>query len=123
MKTVVERKKYSQADGRRLYEEDRARFFADTENRRIYEEEAAKKELWLQLAEARQAVGLTQQEMAVRLGVSQSQVARIEKRGYDAYTLNTLRRYVRALGEGFALEVKVHRPATEGTAAPAVASR
>jgi predicted transcriptional regulator len=48
--------------------------------------------------------------MAERIGVSQAQVARIEKRGYDAYTLNTLRRYVTALGEGFSLEVKVHIP-------------
>jgi DNA-binding XRE family transcriptional regulator len=76
----------------------------------IYAEEAAKSELWLQLAEARHAAGLTQQQMAERLGVSQAQVARIEKRGYDAYTLTTLRRYVTALGEGFSLEVKIHTP-------------
>jgi HTH-type transcriptional regulator/antitoxin HipB len=75
----------------------------------IYEEEAAKKELWLQLVEARQAAGLTQAEVAKRLGVSQAQVARIEKRGYDAYTLNTPRRYVQALGEDFTLQVAVRR--------------
>lgn len=86
---------------------------ADPEFRRIYEEETAKKELWLQLAEARQASGLTQAEVAKRLGVSQAQVARIEKRGYDAYTLNTLRRYVKALGKGFALEVRVRTPSAE----------
>ena len=83
---------------------------ADPEYRKIYEEEAAKSELWLQLAEARHAAGLTQKQMAARLGVSQAQVARIEKEGYDAYTLTTLRRYVEALGEGFALEVRVHTP-------------
>jgi HTH-type transcriptional regulator/antitoxin HipB len=82
---------------------------ADPEFRKIYEEEAAKKELWLQLVEARQAAGLSQAEVAKRLGVSQAQVARIEKRGYDAYTLNTLRRYVQALGDEFSLEVRVHR--------------
>ncbi|HLG73979.1 MAG TPA: XRE family transcriptional regulator [Chloroflexota bacterium] len=84
--------------------------FADPQYRAVYEEEAAKSELWLQLAEARQASGLTQVELAKRLGVSQAQVARIEKRGYDAYTLNTLRRYVQALGEGFALEVRIRQP-------------
>jgi transcriptional regulator with XRE-family HTH domain len=78
--------------------------------RALYEAEAAKKELWMQLVEARQAAGLTQQQMAQRLGVSQAQVARIEKRGYDAYTLTTLRRYVAALGEGFALEIVVRVP-------------
>jgi predicted XRE-type DNA-binding protein len=75
----------------------------------IYQEEAAKSELWLQLVEARKAAGLTQAQVAERLGVSQAQVARIEKRGYEAYTLNTLRRYIAALGEGYSLEVKVTR--------------
>jgi transcriptional regulator with XRE-family HTH domain len=42
------------------------------------------KELWLQLVEARQAAGITQAELAKRLGVSQAQVARIEKCGYDS---------------------------------------
>ena len=78
---------------------------ANPEFRAIYEEEAAKKELWLQLVEARQKAGLTQAELARRLGVSQAQVARMEKRGYDAYTLNSLRRYVQALGEGFSLDI------------------
>src|SRR3989344_7258783 len=73
----------------------------------IYQEEAAKKELWLQLVEARLSVGLTQTEVAKRLGVSQAQVARFEKQGYDAYTLTSLRRYIQALGEGVSLEVTV----------------
>jgi len=114
--------KYTQKDGRRLFEEDRARMMADPEFRRVYEEEAAKKELWLQLVEARQAAGLTQAEVAKRLGVSQAQVARIEKQGYDAYTLTTLRRYVEALGEGFQLEVAIRRsmPHQVGQAAAGV---
>lgn len=106
-------------EGERAYRRWRDGFLADPENRRIYEEEAAKKDLWLQLVEARQAAGLTQAEMATRLGVSQAQVARIEKRGYDAYTLTTLRRYVQALGGDFSLQVAVRR--TED-ARPPVAS-
>ena len=89
----------------------------------IYEEEAAKKELWLQLVEARQEAGLTQAEVAKRLGVSQAQVARIEKRGYDAYTLNTLRRYVQALGDDFTLQVAVRRVGHDAPIQPLVASR
>ena len=89
----------------------------DPEFRRVYADEAAKKELWLQLVEARQEAGLTQAKMAQRLGVSQSQVAKVERRGYETYTLTTLRRYVRALGEDFALEVQVrHIPHTERVA-------
>lgn len=95
----------------RSYERWRDELRSDPAFQSIYEEEAAKSELWLQLVEARQAAGLTQAELAKRLGVSQAQVARIEKRGYDAYTLTSLRRYVQALGDGFALEVRVRQPA------------
>jgi DNA-binding XRE family transcriptional regulator len=94
----------------RNYIEWRDQFLADPKRRAIYEEEAAKSELWLQLAEARRAVGLTQKQMAERLGVSQAQISRIEQEGYDAYTLTTLHRYVKALGEGYSLEVKIHTP-------------
>ena len=72
--------------------------------------EAAKSELWLQLVVARHAARLTQKQMAARMGVSQAQVARIEKEGYDVYTLTTLRRYIEALGDGFGLEVRVYTP-------------
>ena len=96
------------------YLEWRENLRADPEYQAVYEEEAARSALWLQLVEARQVAGLTQKQMAERLGVSQAQVSRIEKRGYDAYTLNTLRRYVDALGEGFSLEITIHHPVTPG---------
>src|SRR5258708_37841798 len=96
--------------GKRSYEKWSAALEQSPNYDEIYAEEAAKSELWLQLVEARHEAGLTQVEMAARLGVSQAQVARIEKRGYDAYTLTTLRRYVEALGAGYALEVRVRHP-------------
>jgi len=102
-------------EGMRSYQRWRDALLANPETRAIYEEEAAKKELWLQLVEARQRAGITQVELAKRLGVSQAQVARMEKRGYDAYTLTSLRRYVKALGEGFELEVAVREPAPPNT--------
>jgi len=97
-------------EGANRYEEYWAGQMADPAFRRTYEAEAQKKELWLALIEARQAANLTQAEVARRLGVSQAQVARIEKRGYDSYTLTTLRRYVAALGSGFSVEVVIHVP-------------
>jgi DNA-binding XRE family transcriptional regulator len=106
-------------EGERSYAAWKASLRQNPEYQAVHEEEAAKSELWLQLAEARQAAGLTQAELAHRLGVTQAQVARIEKRGYDAYTLTTLRRYVHALGEGFTLEVRVRHRAPEDT--PSVA--
>lgn len=115
--TMEQNKRNYIKEGEESYKRWRERLQADPEYQAIYEEEAAKSELWLQLVEARQAAGLTQAEVAKRLGVSQAQVARIEKRGYDAYTLNTLRRYVQALGEGFELQVRVRRPETPPHAA------
>ncbi len=57
----------------------------------------------------RQAAGLTQIELEKRLGISQAWVVRIENHGYDV-SLATLRRYMKALGEGFSLEVWVKQP-------------
>src|SRR5438034_9392221 len=105
------------AQGRASYQRWRDGLRADPAYQSVYEEEAAKSDLWLQLVEARQAAGLTQRELAERLGVSQAQVARIEKRGYEAYTLTTLRRYIQALGEGFSLDVRVCRPVSDGEGA------
>ena len=89
------------------YEIWREEQLADPQTRRVFEEEAARMDLWLQLVEARTAAGLTQAQLAKKIGVSQAQVARIEKAGYDSYTLNTLRKYVAALGKGFQVEVRI----------------
>lgn len=93
-------------------EKHRSRQTAAPEHQAIYEEEAAQSELWLQLVEARHAAGLTQKQVAERMGVSQAQVARIEKAGYDGYTLRTLRRYLDALGDEFSLAVAVKKSET-----------
>jgi predicted XRE-type DNA-binding protein len=105
--TSMKRKRDYSTEGEASYRKWRDTFLADPNNRHIYEEEAAKSELWLQLVEARQAAGLTQKQVAERMGVSQAQVARIEKAGYGSYTLRTLRRYLDALGNEFTLEVAV----------------
>ena len=104
---MMKKEHYLTRQGRSSYLEWKDKLKRDPKYQAVYEEEATKSELWLQLAEARQAAGLTQAEVAKRLGVSQAQVARMEKRGYDAYTLNSLRRYVRALGDDFTLQVHV----------------
>jgi DNA-binding transcriptional regulator YiaG len=104
----------TRTEGQQRYDDYWAKQMADPEFQAIYEEEAAKKELWLQLVEARQAAGLSQEDLARRLGVSAAQVARIEKRGYDSCTLHALSRYVQALGDGFSLQVAVRRPAPGG---------
>src|SRR5437763_11793808 len=118
---TLEHKADPTKQGEASYRQWKEELLANPGYRAIYEEEAAKSDLWLQLVEARQAAGLTQAQLAKRLGVSQAQVARIEKRGYDAYTLNSLRRYVQALGEGFSLQVTVRGPSPQEQPQPLAA--
>ena len=53
--------------GQRRFEAYWDRQMADPEFAPVYAEEAGKKALWLQLVEARQAAGLTQEEVARRM--------------------------------------------------------
>lgn len=100
---------YAAEDGRKAYDTYWEKQMKNPDFRNVYAEESKKKALWLQLAQARQEAGLTQAEVAKRMGVSQAQVARIEKRGYGAYTLRTLHRYVNALDEKFDLEIVIRK--------------
>ena len=75
----------------------------------IYEEEARKKDLWLQLVEARLEAGLTKKDVAKRMGTSKAQVDHIEKRGYEAHTVRTLQRYIEALGNRYKLVVSIQK--------------
>jgi DNA-binding XRE family transcriptional regulator len=63
------------------------------------------------LAQARARVGLTQSEMARLLGISQSDVSKLERRG--DLRLSTLLRYARALGARLEITLQA-----EGDAAP-----
>ena len=105
-------KEKTKNEGQKRYEDYWAKQMKNPKFREIYEEESAKKELWLQLVEARQATGLTQRDVAKHMGISQTQVASIEERGYEEYTLKTLRRYLQALGDQFCLEVVVTKADT-----------
>lgn len=107
---MTEKERNYISEGQRSYEEWRDNLLADPEHRRIYEEEADKMKLWLQLVEARMyGAKLSQEELAKKLGTTKQQVVRIEKNPYS-YRLNTLDRYIKALGEGFSLEINIRRP-------------
>jgi DNA-binding XRE family transcriptional regulator len=110
-------KKYV-SEGHKAYEEYWTKQYADPEFRRISEEEAPKFDLWLALADAREASGLTRAQVAERMGVSQGQVARIENPGNEPYSLRTLRRYIRALGDGFKLNITISTPSGEELGVP-----
>lgn len=56
------------------------------------------------LRELREGAGLTQQQLANRIGVSQRQVSKIERGDLDSAKIGTIRRYLEAVGGGLAIE-------------------
>ena len=62
----------------------------------------ARMDLVIALYEARRAAGLTQKELAERLGTNQTYVAALEK-GRKNITFSTLARYARACGKRVAV--------------------
>ncbi|GAC1391418.1 MAG: helix-turn-helix transcriptional regulator [Ktedonobacteraceae bacterium] len=105
MQETAQAKRNPREEGKAKYQEWRARLLSTPEARTRAKEIAAEQDLWLQLVETRLDAGLTQAELAERMGVSQAQVARIEKSGYDSYTLKTLRRHVQALGKNLCISI------------------
>ena len=80
----------------------KARILANPETRADYEAQAPKFELARELITARTRAGLTQTELAERMGVSQPVVARIEGSigsHKHAPSLATLRKYADACGQ------------------------
>jgi len=92
--------------GRRNYRELRERIRSDPERRKRIEEASRAYDVLLRLAELRDSCGVTQAQLAERLGVSQPNVSKIE--GKDDLYLSTLWNYVAALGGH--LEVKAVFP-------------
>ncbi len=66
-----------------------------------------RRELMNELANARRARGLSQTEIAARMGTSQSAVARLERGELDA-RLSTVERYAAALGRTVDWQVRPH---------------
>lgn len=56
------------------------------------------------LRELREAAGLTQAQLAERIGVGQRQVSKIESGDLDSAKIGTIRNYLRAVGGDMAIE-------------------
>lgn len=56
------------------------------------------------LRELREGAGLTQAQLAERIGVGQRQVSKIERGDLDNAKIGTIRRYLEAVGGGLAIE-------------------
>ena len=79
------------------FETLRRRWMRDPKFRAEYERIGPDMELAFTLAEARRKVGLTQAQLASRMGTSRAAVARIES-GRGAPKWSTIERYARAVG-------------------------
>jgi len=84
---------------------------ADSEERRVgYRQAREAFELAERVRQARERVGLTQAELASRIGSTQPAVARLEAGG-SAPSLATLRRIAAALGLDLVVELRPRRVA------------
>jgi transcriptional regulator with XRE-family HTH domain len=71
----------------------------------------------LQIAALREESGLSQKELAKRVGTSQQQISRLESPSYEGHSLSMLRRVAAVLGA--TVQVKIQREMHHGQ--PAVA--
>jgi DNA-binding transcriptional regulator YiaG len=78
-----------------LWKEIKEKKFTSDQIQQI--DDAVEQELLeMDLRALREAVGLTQEELAQRVAITQSQLSKLERR--EDHRLSTLRRYVTALG-------------------------
>jgi transcriptional regulator with XRE-family HTH domain len=64
----------------------------------------------LQLAALRERAGLSQKELARKLGTSQQQISRLESPSYEGHSLNMLRRVAEGLGASVHVTIAPRAP-------------
>ncbi len=70
----------------------------DPEFKRHYDDERQALKLAIKIAALREQKGLSQQELAKRMGTSQQAISRIESGEYEGFTLKTLEKIAEATG-------------------------
>jgi transcriptional regulator with XRE-family HTH domain len=60
----------------------------------------------VQLASLREEAGLSQKQLARKVGTSQQQISRLESPSYEGHTLGMLRRVARALGAAVHVDIR-----------------
>lgn len=88
------RKQFHSKAGRFLYN----RYIAgDPKREEQYEEEVINAEIARKIYQMRMKTGLTQQELAERMGTSKSAICRLENADYEGHSLSMLKRIAEAL--------------------------
>lgn len=71
----------------------------------------------MQIAALRKEAGLSQRELAKRVGTSQQQISRLESPGYEGHSLSMLRRVAQVMGASVRVQIERGR----GKSKPVVA--
>ena len=71
----------------------------------------------LQLAALRKKAGLSQKELAQRVGTSQQQISRLESTSYEGHSLSMLRRVTEALGARVHIDIQLPERPNQATVA------
>ncbi len=71
----------------------------------------------LQLAALRKKAGLSQKELAQRVGTSQQQISRLESTSYEGHSLSMLRRVAEALGATVHIDIQLPERPKQATVA------
>jgi transcriptional regulator with XRE-family HTH domain len=77
----------------------------DPEFKKKFEQAGESWEVAIQLAALRKARGLSQKQLADKIGTSQQQISRLESPSYQGHSLSMLRRVVEALGGSLKVEI------------------
>jgi DNA-binding XRE family transcriptional regulator len=86
------------------YEELAARYPVERTRVEAHKERMLAEVRAYQLRELREQAGLTQAQLAERIGVGQRQVSKIEHGDLDSTKIGTIRSYLEAVGGGLAIE-------------------
>lgn len=91
---MARKKNLHSAASRFLYD----RYIAgDSKREEVYEEEVINAEIARKIHDLRTKAGLTQQELADRVGTSKSAICRLEDADYEGHSLSMLKRIAEAL--------------------------
>jgi transcriptional regulator with XRE-family HTH domain len=78
---------------------------ADEELREMIRQEVLNSEIGQMIYDARRKAGLTQRQLAHRIGTTQSVISRLESADYEGHSLGMLHRIAEALGKKLELRL------------------
>lgn len=90
------------------------RMVGDAELRGMIEEERLNAQVAREIYDLRTSRGLTQKDLAERIGTSQSVIARLEDADYEGHSLRMLRRIAEGLGAHLSVHLVPEEAVTGG---------